>query len=181
MIGVEAFVVVFIVWLAGLLYNWRIKRSGFVGNLLVGFSVGMTFIFGGIAVGNPFVVVVWFLAITTLLVDLGEEIAADALDVEGDRKTGSRSLAVLWGAQTAMRIAVCFLGTVVVGSAVPFIFGWLEWYYLLPIVIFDAVIIYSAKNLLNPRIPNRLNDIRRIYLVGSGMILAFIIFRLVAK
>jgi geranylgeranylglycerol-phosphate geranylgeranyltransferase len=180
MSGPGAFVVVFIVWLAGFFYNWRLKKYGFIGNLFVGLSVGMSFIFGGIAVGNPFEKVVWFLAIMTMLVDLGEEIAADALDLEGDRKTGSRSLAVLFGSQAAMRTAVSFYGTVVATSAVPFIFGWLGWFYLPPVVIFDALIIYSAKNLLNPRMSDRINDIRRIYLGGSAMILVFIIIRLVA-
>ncbi|NTV61092.1 MAG: UbiA family prenyltransferase [Chlorobiaceae bacterium] len=181
MIGVEAFIVVFIVWLAGFLYNWRLKKSGFIGNLLVGFSVGMTFIFGGIAVGKPFEEVVWFLAVMTMLVDLGEEIAADALDVDGDRKTGSRSLAVLFGPPAAMRVAAGVFAAVVACSAVPFLCGWLEWFYLPPVLMFDAVIVYSVNNLLNPRISDRISDIRRIYLGGSGMILVFIVIRLVVR
>ncbi|EAT60096.1 UbiA family prenyltransferase [Chlorobium ferrooxidans] len=181
MIGVEAFFVVCIVWVAGFLYNWRLKKSGLIGNLIVGFSVGMSFVFGGITVGQPYEKIVWFLALTTMIVDLGEEIAADALDVEGDRKTGSRSLAVRFGPERTMKIAAAIFGIVIAGSALPFIFGWLEWFYLPPIVIFDAVIIYSARRLLNPRIPDRINDIRRIYLSGSVMIVAFIIIRLVVN
>lgn len=181
MIGVVAFIVVFFVWLSGFLYNWRLKKSGFIGNLFVGFSVGMTFIFGGIAVGKPFEEVVWFLALMTMLVDLGEEIAADALDVDGDRKTGSRSLAVLFGPKTAMKTAAGVFATVVAAGAVPFFFGWLEWYYLPPLLMFDAVIVYSVKNLLNPRNSDRINDIRRIYLGGSVMILVFIVIRLVVR
>lgn len=178
MIGLDAFIVVVIVWVVGFLYNWRFKKSGLFGNLFVGFSVGTTFVFGGIVVGNPFEEVVWFLAIMTMLIDLGEEIAADSLDVEGDRKAGSRSLAVLFGPQQAMRIAAGVFGMVVAGSAIPFIFGWLGWLYLPPIFIFDAIIAYSVRNLLNPQIPNRINDIRRIYLGGLGMVLVFIILRL---
>jgi geranylgeranylglycerol-phosphate geranylgeranyltransferase len=178
MLGVEAFAVAFVVWVVGYLYNWRLKKSGLIGNLIVGFSVGMTFVFGGIAVGNPCEKVVWFLALMTMFVDLGEEIAADALDVEGDRRTGSHSLAVLFGPEKAMRIAVTVFGLIIAGSTIPFVFGWLEWFYLPPIVIFDAVIIYSARRLLNPRIPDRINDIRRIYLSGSAMIVVFIIIRL---
>lgn len=178
MVGLDAFIVVVIVWVVGFLYNWRFKKSGLFGNLFVGFSVGMTFVFGGIVVGNPFEAVVWFLAVTTMFIDLGEEIAADSLDVEGDRKTGSRSLAVLFGPQQAMRIAVGVFGIVVAGSAIPFILGWLGWLHLPPIVIFDAIIVYSARNLLNPQFPNRINDIRRIYLGGLGMVLVFIILRL---
>jgi geranylgeranylglycerol-phosphate geranylgeranyltransferase len=178
MIRLDAFIVVVIVWVVGFLYNWRFKKSGLFGNLFVGFSVGMTFVFGGIVVANPFERVVWFLAVTTMLIDLGEEIAADSLDVEGDRRTGSRSLAVLFGPQQAMRIAAGVFGMVVVGSAIPFMFGWLGWLYLPPIVIFDAIIVYSARKLLNPQTPNRINDIRRIYLGGLGMVLVFIILRL---
>lgn len=178
MIGVDAFITLFIVWAAGFLYNWRLKKTGLTGNLVVGFSVGMTFIFGGIAVGNPFEEVVWFLALMTMVVDLGEEIAADALDVEGDRTTGSRSLAVLLGSQKAMCIAAGIFGIVVAGSAIPFMTGWLEWFYLPPIVIFDSIVVYSAMRLMNPRVSDRINDIRRIYLGGSGMILVFIAIRL---
>jgi geranylgeranylglycerol-phosphate geranylgeranyltransferase len=168
-------------WSGGFFYNWQLKKFGLVGNLLVGFSVGMTFVFGGIAVGNPFEAVVWFLAVTTLIVDLGEEIAADVLDVEGDRRTGSRSLAVLLGREKAMKVAACVFGIVVAGSAIPLFIGWLEWFCMLPIVIFDAVVIYSVRRLLNPLISDRIRDLRRIYLSGSCMIVVFIIIRLTVR
>lgn len=178
LIDLKAFIIVAIIWIVGFLYNWRLKKSGFFGNLVVGFSVGMTIIFGGIVVGNPFEKVVWFLAITTMFIDLGEEIAADSLDVEGDRKTGSRSLAAVFGPQQSMRIAAAIFCLVVVGTAIPFLFAWLGWQYLPRIALFDAVVIYSTRNLLNSQLPHRINDIRRIYLSGLGMIVAFIIIRL---
>jgi geranylgeranylglycerol-phosphate geranylgeranyltransferase len=178
LISTDAFFVAFGVWGVGFLYNWRFKKSGLWGNLVVAFSVGMTFIFGGIVVGNPFEVVVWYLAVTAFLIDLGEEIAADALDMEGDRATGSRSLAVILGPQQAMRIAVGIFGVVVAGSAIPFLFGWLPWFYLPPMVLWDVLIMVSASNLLNPRRPRRINDIRRIYLGGLGTMLAFLAIRL---
>jgi geranylgeranylglycerol-phosphate geranylgeranyltransferase len=178
MISPAVLAVVVAVWFAGFLYNWRFKRTGFAGNLFVAFSVGMTFIFGGIVAGNAFEVVVWYLALTTFLVDLGEEIAADSLDVEGDRKSGSRSLAVVHGPEKSMKIAVAIFAITVAGSAVPFVFGWLAWVYLPVMVFWDAVVIYSAKNLLNAKSANRLRDIRRIYLSGLGMIVAFIVIRI---
>lgn len=178
LISSQVFAVAFGVWLVGFLYNWRLKRTGIWGNLFVAFSVGMTFIFGGIVAGNPFEVVVWYLAVTTFLIDLGEEIAADSLDVEGDRKTGSRSLAVVRGPGRAMAIAAGIFGLVIAGSAVPFILGWLAWIYLPVMIIWDAIVIFSVKHLIDPRRPNRIKDIRRIYLSGLGLIAAFIIIRL---
>ena len=53
---------------------------------MVSFSVGMTFVFGGITVGKPFEIIVWFFVIITMLIDLGEEIAVDTMDIEGDRQ-----------------------------------------------------------------------------------------------
>ena len=177
-ISEEAFVVVFVVWLVGLLYNWRLKRAGLWGNLVVSFSVGMTFVFGGIAAGNPFEKTVWYLAMTAMLIDLGEEIAADALDVEGDRLGGSRSLAVVRGPQNAMRFAAGVFTLVVAGSAVPFLFGWFSRVYLLPIALLDTVIVYSVPKLLSPQIADRRKYVRLIYLGGLAVIVMFIVIRL---
>lgn len=175
LISADAFFTVCLVWLIGFLYNWKFKKTGLLGNLFVGFSVGMTFIFGGIVVGRPFNEAVWYFAVTTMLVDLAEEIAADSLDVEGDRMTGSRSLAVLFGPVVSMRISAGIFWIVIAGSAVPFSFGWFEWFYAPLIILWDSVIIYSVWNLLDPAKPKRINDIRRIYLSGSVMIIGFIL------
>ncbi|ABL65712.1 UbiA family prenyltransferase [Chlorobium phaeobacteroides] len=178
MLGFEAFTICCIVWFAGFLYNWRLKKYGLAGNLFVAVLVGMTFIFGGVAAGNLSEPLVWFMGAMVFGVDLGEEIAADALDVEGDRKTGSRSLAVLYSPQIAMRTSASIFIIVVAGSTIPFLSGWLEWWYLPPVVLFDGLVIRSVSRLLNPRIPDRINDIRRIYLGGTGMILVFMVIRL---
>lgn len=179
MIGFTAFVAACAMLLLGTMYNWKFKRFGLFGNLVVGFSVGMCFVFGGIAVGNPFDPVVLFLAGMTMLVDLGEEIAADALDVEGDRKSASRSLAVIFGPEKAMRISAVVFALVIAGSAAPFAAGWFGWIYLPPVIAFDAIIVWSVSRLLDPGTPQKLRDIRRIYLAGTAMVLALIAIRLV--
>lgn len=179
MIGFTAFVAACAMLALGVLYNWKLKKFGFFGNLAVGLSVGMCFVFGGIAVGNPFEPMVLFLAVMTMFVDLGEEIAADALDVEGDRRTGSRSLAVIFGARQAMRISASVFALVIAGSAVPFATGWFGWLCLLPIIAFDAVVIWSVLQLLDSRTQQKLRYIRSIYLAGTAMVLALIVIRLV--
>lgn len=174
LISLEALLVVIFVWAVGFLYNWRFKKAGFIGNLMVSFSVGMTFVFGGIAVDRPFESMVWFFAIMVMLIDLGEEIAADAMDIEGDRKIGSRSLALVLGRENALRISGATFLLVIVTSSLPFLFGWLEWIYLFPILLMDVVILYSTGKLLDSRIVNRRIYIRLIYLSGLVAILIFI-------
>ena len=81
----------------GFLYNRIFKKHGIVGNFMVSFSVGMTFVFGGLSVGLPFNKVVLFFAVIAVLVDLGEEIAADSMDIKGDLIIDSNSIAIKHG------------------------------------------------------------------------------------
>jgi geranylgeranylglycerol-phosphate geranylgeranyltransferase len=179
LISLEALLAVILVWTVGFLYNWRFKKAGFIGNLMVSFSVGMTFVFGGIAVDNPFEKIVWFFSIIVILIDLGEEIAADAMDIEGDRQAGSRSLALVLGRENALKISGATFLLVIVVSSLPFLLGWLEWIYLFPILLINVVILYSTSKLLDSRIVNRRIYIRWIYLSGLVGFLIFIIIRLV--
>lgn len=179
LLSLQALLVVILVWAVGLLYNWRFKKTGFWGNLMVCFSVGMTFIFGGIAVGKPFEKMVWLFAVIVMLIDLGEEIAADAMDMEGDRQAGSRSLALLWGSEKAIKISGVIFLLVIIASSLPFVFGWLEWVYLLPFFFMDAVILYATGKLFDERIANRRKYIRWIYLSGLAALILFIIIRLI--
>jgi len=167
-----------LIWIIGFLYNWRFKQTGFIGNLMVSFSVGMTFIYGGIVVGQPFEIIVWFFGILALLIDLGEEIAADALDMEGDREAGSRSLALVFGRAKALKISAAIFITVVIISWLPFIFGWIDWIYGIPILLMDAMILYPTIKILDSRLSNQRTYIRWIYLGSSTALIIFIIMRL---
>ncbi|PKN91172.1 MAG: prenyltransferase [Chloroflexi bacterium HGW-Chloroflexi-6] len=174
----QALLVVILVWAVGFLYNWRFKKAGLVGNLMVAFSVGMTFIFGGISAGKPFETIVWFFAIWVMLIDLGEEIAADAMDLEGDRLSGSRSLALIFGREPALKISAGIFFLVVAASSLPFLSGWLGWIYLFPFLLTDVVILYATSKLLDSSIANRRKYIRWIYLSGLVTLLIFIIIRM---
>lgn len=177
LLGFMSLLVGLLAWTVGFLYNWRFKKSGLPGNLMVSFSVGMTFIFGGIAVGRPFEVAVWFFGMLALLINLGEEIAADAMDVEGDRQAGSRSLPVLFGQESAIRISAAIFLLVIAISIVPFVLGWMEWLYVTPFLFMDGVILFSTLKLLDSRQVNRRRYIRWIYLSASLAILSVIVIR----
>jgi geranylgeranylglycerol-phosphate geranylgeranyltransferase len=178
LIGTTALLVVIVVWIVGVAYNWRFKRTGLAGNLMVAFSVGSTFVFGGIVVGHPTDVGVLWFGVIAFLMDLGEEIAADAMDMEGDALIGSRSVAIVLGQRTALVISGSIFSALVVVSIVPFVFGWLRTVYAVPIILMDAVIVYSTVRLLSSTSEKRRSYIRWIYLGATAAILAFIIMRL---
>lgn len=181
LLGTTALLVTVGVWLVGVAYNWRFKRTGLLGNLMVSLSVGMTFIFGGIVAGHPTNVVVWWFAVVAMLIDLGEEIAADAMDCEGDKLIGSRSLAIVLGPRKALRISAGIFCLVALVSLVPFPFRWLEPIYLLPMLLMDAAILLPTFRLLDPKSRDPRGLIRRIYLGALGSMLAFILMRLILQ
>lgn len=175
LIGWGAFVFSLVIWLVGVLYNWRFKQSGLPGNLMVAVSVASTFIFGGVAVGQPFDIKVWFFALIAFLIDLAEEIAGDAMDAEGDRLRGSRSLAILFGRRAALRIVAMLFMLVVLLGALPFFLGWMGVGYLIAVLVAGAWILYSTAQLVSSRTPEAgRRSMRRIYLGATVAMLAFI-------
>jgi geranylgeranylglycerol-phosphate geranylgeranyltransferase len=169
-----------ILLIIGFLYNRNYKKSGLPGNVMVSFSVGMTFIYGGVSVGLPFNNIVWLFAVIAALIDLGEEIAADAMDTQGDVLISSRSLAIRHGRQFALKISSYIFFFVILLTFVPFILGWLPAIYLLPIVIIDVSITYSSLRLLKSGGDTNAGRkyIRRVYLGSTLGLLVFLLMRL---
>ncbi|HEX9331289.1 MAG TPA: UbiA family prenyltransferase [Anaerolineales bacterium] len=174
-IGSLAFIISLVFWVIGVLYNWRFKANGLWGNLMVATSVGITFILGGIAVGQPLNKIVWFFGLTAFLIDLAEEIAGDAMDMEGDRKRGSKSIAIMMGRDTALRITASLFILVILLSYIPFIFGWLGRSYLILVCIMNVTVILFTIRLLRSRTSEEgRSAMRGIYLGILFGMLAFI-------
>ena len=169
-INPAALVTAVAVWLLGLAYNARFKRTGL--------PVGLTFVFGGISVGRIEEPLVWWFGLLAMLFDLGEEIAADAMDAEGDHRIGSRSLAIVIGVRNALRVSAAIFTAVVCVSLLPFVMDWLAPIYLVPMLLMDVVIALTVPRLFTASGAPRRSDIRRIYLGGSFAILLFILMRL---
>jgi geranylgeranylglycerol-phosphate geranylgeranyltransferase len=181
LLGLAALTSATLVWIVGVLYNWKFKSSGLPGNLMVAFSVGMTFVFGALSVGQPTSLAAWWFGAIAFLMDLGEEIASDAMDAEGDRLIGSRSLAIVCGRQTALKVSAVIFGCLILVSAVPFALKKLSPLYLIPILTMDAVVVYATVRLLNPGTANPRTQIRAIYLSGLVAVLMFIGLRLLEE
>jgi geranylgeranylglycerol-phosphate geranylgeranyltransferase len=162
----------------GFIYNRYLKKSGLPGNLLVSFSVGMTFIYGGASVGLPFNNTVMFFALIAGLVDLGEEIAADAMDEKGDRLINSKSIAIKFGKSIALKISGAIFFIVILLSFIPFLIKWFTLIFLIPIGIMDLSIGYSALKLVRSTSDVGRKFIRWIYLGATFGLVIFLFMRL---
>ena len=180
-IGTSAFILSILFWGIGCLYNWKFKQTGLVGNLMVSSSVAITFILGGMVVGEPWNKLVWTFSLLAFLIDLGEEIAGDAMDIDGDKKRGSKSIAIRLGRSFALRVTALVFGLVILVSIIPYLMGWLGIGYLLMIVVMDLAVIYFTIRLLKSRTPAEGRYfMRRIYLLALFGMLAFILGKIIA-
>ena len=127
-------------------YAFWLKRTVFVGNLVVSGLTGVTFISGGVAIESVQGTLVP--AIFACLFTAAREIIKDLEDTEGDMKNGVRTLAIL-NRRLAVAAALGFMALVVLFSPIPYLFGWYSWHYLFAVVIgVDFVLIGLAIRLL---------------------------------
>jgi len=155
------------IWVIGFLYNWKFKRSGLPGNLMVATSVGSCFILGGMAVGELSNPMLWFMALGAFLIDLAEEIAGDAMDMEGDKVLGSKSLALRYGRTGALRVSAGLFALLFILSLIPLIQGTMGIQYLLAITVADGCLLYFTVKLL------RSQDSKEGVLAMRGIYLGF--------
>jgi geranylgeranylglycerol-phosphate geranylgeranyltransferase len=178
LLGIFVLLISIVLTALGFLYNRYFKKSGLPGNLVVSFSVGMTFIYGGATVGLPFHTVVVFFAIIAALIDLGEEIAADSMDTKGDLLINSNSIAIKYGESVALKISASIFLLVILLSFIPFVINWFSIVYLIPIGVMDISIAYPTFRLLKSKASQRRQLIRWIYLGATFGLIIFLVMRL---
>ncbi len=175
-INLPAFILCLILALVSFLYNWKFKAAGLPGNLMVSFCVACTFLLGGMAVAGAFDKVVWTFALMAFFFDLGEEIAGDAMDMQGDKQRGSQSIAIRYGKNFALRISSALFSLVVLMSWLPLIFRWLGAGYLIMIAITDITILLFTTRLIRSKTPlEGRKSMRRLYLGMLFGVLAFML------
>ena len=177
-LGSLALILASFTWLVGILYNWRFKATGLPGNMMVSFSVAMTFIFGGVSVGGVASGVVWVFGALAFIFDLAEEIAGGVMDLEGDEQRSARSLVRVKGKTFALRVS-CSLFALFVGlSFLPFLFGWLGTIYLILLITTDSGVVYFVYRLLTSgTVQEGRTRIRQLYLTMVLFVIAFIASR----
>lgn len=178
LLGGKALGLALSVWLLGLAYNWHLKRAGIWGNLAVAFSVASIFVFGALTVGKAGEPLVWFLAILAGLIDMGEEIAGDVLDLEGDQAAGSRSLAVSLGIRSATAFSsVMFILAIVIGW-IPIVLDWVPLRYGVALVIMNAGLLVGLWGFLRWQNGRRRLALRINYLAPLLGVIVLLVLRL---
>lgn len=166
-ISIQALTIVIIVNILLFFYSKRLKRTAIWGNLTVSLVSALAFIYGGISVGN--VRQAWIPAAFAFLFHLGREIVKDVEDVKGDKASQADTIAIKFGAKTAINIASGVFILLIITTLLPYIFDLYNLAYLI-IVIFgvDLGLIFIMfalhKNYTTPKL-NQINTILKFQMV----------------
>jgi geranylgeranylglycerol-phosphate geranylgeranyltransferase len=129
--------------LALVAYTELFKGLPGVGNAVVAYLGGSTFLFGGAAVGGPLAAVLVLFALAALAT-FAREVVKDVEDVAGDREEGLNTLPIAYGNRTALWTAAVALGVGVAASPAPYFLAGFGVAYLLAVGVADAVMVAAA-------------------------------------
>jgi 4-hydroxybenzoate polyprenyltransferase len=150
-------------------YSRVIKKSaGFFGSFLMGFLIGTSFVYGEVALYGTFTVTSLSLSFMSMG-SIGGNILRDVLSLEGDQKAGYATLAAKSGPKFATKVGAVFFLLNVIGSPIPFLVDAVGYAYLIPIIIWDIILVISGFSLLKNQDINLVKKYER--LVTRTMIL----------
>ena len=118
-------------------YTELFKGLPGVGNALVAYLTGSTFLFGGAAVGGDLSTVVVLFALAAGAT-MAREIVKDVEDLRGDSQEGLTTLPIAIGRRQALYVATLFVVLAILASPLPYLDGTFGLPYL--VVLAPAVI-----------------------------------------
>ena len=155
------------------------KRMDIWGNLIVSLLVGLTIVYGGVAVAANDIIAlqrVGVLGMCALLANLGRELVKDIEDLEGDLTEDAQSVPAVHGPERARSLATASLSTAILLGFLPVYLGFLtSTYYIMTILIADALFAAAAAQLFQGQLTSDSAG-RSQRIIKFGMFCALIAF-----
>lgn len=152
--------------LGTVMYNTRLKKAGFTGNLIAGGVASLAFLYGGLLGPTPVLALVpTFFA---FFFHLGREILKDLEDVAGDFAGQVGSVPLRYGISEARTIITGTFVLLIIITIIPYILGWYGPIYLATVALVNGIIIYVLWSLwrdLSPLNAGRLSRILKVDMV----------------
>jgi 4-hydroxybenzoate polyprenyltransferase len=129
-------------------YSAYVKRfAGFFGSFLMGFLIGTSFVYGEAALSGVITIASFSLSFMSMG-NVGGNILRDVLSLEGDLKAGYATLAAKRGPKLATRVGAIFFLLNTIASPIPYLVDAVGYAYLIPIIIWDIILVISGFSLL---------------------------------
>jgi len=155
-------------------YAAELKRLGLVGNITVGYLVGSTFLFGGLAVKK--LQAVSILAAMAALSTVGRELIKDIEDMKGDRKIGLKTFPLSHGTRATAALAIIFIAAAIALSPLPYLLGLFGGVYLALVAVSVLIFIGAAAIVAGSQGPKTAGRASLACKVGMGIgLIAFLV------
>lgn len=112
-----------------LIYNFWLKGTVLIGNVVVSVIIAMTFLFSGALFSKPALMITP--ALLAFAFTLTREFIKDIADEKGDRKVGLKTLPVKLGTIVSSKIAIGMISLLLVSIVIPFCLGLYSKEYLI--------------------------------------------------
>ncbi len=174
-INMPAFVIAVLFNLLAILYNWRLKDLPLVGNIYIGLSMAIPFIFGNLVVHPQWLLPVpMVLALLAFVAGVAREIVKSVQDMHGDVKARrSRTLPGILGEKPSLLIASVLYLLFIPLSFAPFYYGLAPNLYSLSLIaLADGVLLGMVAALLRSPSPKVYKSARNMTLIvfAAGML-----------
>lgn len=127
-------------------YAHTLKKKLIIGNFLISFLTGLSFVFGGVVVGAavPSIYLGFYAFLSTMM----REIVKDMEDVKGDELEGANTLPIAHGMKTSSLLAASFMIFASVTSPILYFLGILTVWFLPVLAIAIIIFLSSAVSIL---------------------------------
>jgi len=154
-------------------YNLRLKKLGFVGNLVVSYNVAVPVLYGSVLAGRLGLHVAPYFAMI-FLANTAREVSKGIVDVEGDKARGVMTVSVRRGCAFAARLASLLYALAIALSPLPLAWGLAGEAYAALVAAADAGFAYCALLLLRSPEPEAARRSKNLALLFMGVgLLAF--------
>lgn len=161
----------------GILYDYKLKEYGVLGNVYIAFTMAAPFLFSSMLFNDSPVLLV--LSVIAFLVGLGREIMKGIMDVEGDALRDVKTVARVYGTNTAKYVAVALYLIALLFAPIPFVadidpafYGNL--FYAVPAAVAALVLLWICVDLLKSHDRKAISRARKTTLLG--MLIALVAF-----
>ncbi|MDI9619133.1 UbiA family prenyltransferase [Methanothermobacter sp.] len=153
-------------------YAWSLKKRCLVGNITISFLTGMSFVFGGIVVGELSASI--YLGTYAFLMTMAREIVKDMEDVEGDLVEGATTLPITHGMRVSGILAAAFMLSASLTSPSLYIIGIFSILYIPVLAV--AVIFFLRAAFMILKGQDRETASRVSGFIKVGMAVTFLAF-----
>ncbi len=147
-------ILAFLAAIFGILYDIKLKETGIGGNVYIGLTMAIPFVFGGLLIKFELDPILLLLASIAFLIGFGREVMKGIVDIEGDALRDVSTIARRWGIKSAKctSIVLYLLGISI--SPLPFLFSlnpsyFMNLAYIVPLILTDLLLFYVCFRLMS--------------------------------